>query len=219
MDPSTRLVVLASGSGSNLQAILDACAGDRLAAAVVGVVSDQPTARALERARAAGVPATLLERRPGEARAGYDTRLTDIVAAASPDWVVLAGWMRILTMKFLGAFPNRVVNLHPARPGELPGTRAIERAYEEFRRGERTSTGVMVHLVPDEGVDDGPVLATADVPILDGDSFDDLATRVHATEHELLVTTLCSLVHAATVTSSPPPVPSTPPPPRPQEQA
>ncbi|WP_116998669.1 phosphoribosylglycinamide formyltransferase [Desertimonas flava] len=192
--PLTRLVVLASGSGSNLQAILAACADGRLRAEVAGVVSDQPDAYALERARAAGVPGTLLQRQPGEARADYDTRLTDVVAAAEPDWIVLAGWMRILTMKFLGAFPNRVVNLHPALPGELPGTHAIERAYEQFLRGERERTGVMIHLVPDEGVDDGPVLATADVPIHAGDTLDDLATRVHATEHELLVTTLIALV-------------------------
>lgn len=192
--PLTRLVVLASGSGSNLQAILDACADGRLRAEVAGVVSDQPDAYALERARIAGAHGTLLQRLPGEARSDYDSRLTDVVAAAEPDWIVLAGWMRILTMKFLGAFPNRVVNLHPALPGELPGTHAIERAYEQFRRGERRSTGVMVHLVPDEGVDDGPVLATARVPIEPGDSLADLEARLHATEHELLVTTLISLI-------------------------
>lgn len=198
--PLTRLVVLASGSGSNLQAILDACADARLSAEVVGVVSDQPDAYALERALAAGVAGTLLPRRPGEARADYDTRLTDTVATAEPDWIVLAGWMRILTMKFLGAFPNRVVNLHPARPGELPGTHAIERAFEQFQRGERDSTGVMVHLVPDEGVDDGPVLATADVPIHAGDTLDDLTSRIRATEHDLLVATLISLTTPPSIT-------------------
>jgi formyltetrahydrofolate-dependent phosphoribosylglycinamide formyltransferase len=188
-----RLVVLASGNGSNLQAVLDACAAGRLPADVVAVVSDRGDARALQRAAAGGVPAVHVAPRPDEPRADYDSRLADVVAGFGPDWVVLAGWMRILTMSFLGWFPGRVVNLHPARPGELPGLRAIERAYAEARAGHRTSTGVMVHLVPDEGVDDGPVLAVADVPIHPDDTLDELAARVHATEHQLLVDTLRTL--------------------------
>ena len=111
-------------------------------------------------------PRTHLARRGGESRADYDSRLADVVQDAGADIVVLAGWMRILTMNFLGRFPERVVNLHPALPGELPGTNAVARAYEQARHDERTSTGVMVHLVPDEGVDDGPVLGTVTVPIL-----------------------------------------------------
>lgn len=188
-----RLVVLVSGNGTNLQAILDACASGELVAEVVAVVSNRGDAPALQRAAAAGVPAVHVAPRPGEARDDYDARLADVVAGFGPDWVVLAGWMRILTMSFLGWFPGRVVNLHPARPGELPGTRAIERAYAEARAGRRTSTGVMVHLVPDEGVDDGPVLAVADVPIHPDDTLDELAARVHATEHRLLVDTLRTL--------------------------
>ena len=189
----SRLVVLASGSGTNLQAVLDACADGRLPATVVAVVSDQADAGALVRAGAAGVPAVHVGRHPGEARADYDARLADVVAGFGPDLVVLAGWMRILTMSFLGWFPDRVVNLHPALPGELPGTRAIERAWQEARDGTRTATGVMVHLVPDEGVDDGPVLGTTTVPILPDDSLESLTARVHRAEHELLVTTLTTL--------------------------
>ena len=128
-----------------------------------------------------------------EPRADYDARLTDVVAGFAPDLVVLAGWMRILTNDFLGWFPDRVVNLHPARPGELPGMHAIERAWQEALAGERTSTGVMVHLVPDAGVDDGPVLATEDVPILPDDRFETLEARVHAVEHRLLVDTIRTL--------------------------
>jgi formyltetrahydrofolate-dependent phosphoribosylglycinamide formyltransferase len=190
----SRLAVLASGSGSNLQAVLDACAHGMLAAEVVLVVSDRRDAFALERARTVGVPAVHLPRADGEARADYDARLADTVVAAAPDLVVLAGWMRILTMKFLGHFPSRVVNLHPALPGELPGTHAIERAFEEAQAGRRTRTGVMVHLVPDEGIDDGPVLATAEVPIHPTDTLDSLAERVHDTEHSLLVSTLAGLI-------------------------
>jgi phosphoribosylglycinamide formyltransferase 1 len=137
---ATRLVVLASGTGSNLQAILDACADATLPAEVVAVVSDRPSAAALDRATGAGVPAVALPAAPGEVRADYDTRLAAAVSAHAPDVVVLAGWMRILTMSFLQRFPDRVVNLHPALPGELPGTHAIERAWHEALAGERTRT-------------------------------------------------------------------------------
>lgn len=186
-------MVLASGNGSNLQAILDACASGALPAQVVAVVSDKPSAFALQRAADAGVPSVHIGRHEGEARTDYDARLADLVAGFSPDLVVLAGWMRILTTDFLGWFPGRVINLHPARPGELPGTHAIERAWHEALAGERTATGVMVHLVPDEGVDDGPVLATEDVPILPDDTLELLETRVHAVEHRLLVDTIRTL--------------------------
>ena len=185
-----RIVVLASGSGSNLQAIIDACASGQIDGAIVHVVSDRHDAFALQRAAAAGIATTHLARRDGESRADYDTRLADVVETEHADIVVLAGWMRILTMSFLGRFPERVVNLHPALPGELPGTDAVARAYEQARHGERTSTGVMVHLVPDEGVDDGPVLGTTTVPILADDTLDSLTERVHDAEHRLLVDVL-----------------------------
>lgn len=197
-----RLVVLVSGSGSNLQAVIDACADDRLSADVVAVVSNKPDVFALQRADASGVPAVLVGVHPDEGRSDYDARLADIVAGFDPDLVVLAGWMRILTMSFLGWFPQRVVNLHPALPGELPGTGAIERAWHEALDGARTHTGVMVHLVPDEGVDDGPVLGTTTVPIDIGAGFDAFAEKVHAAEHQLLVDTLGQLCAAA---SAPPP--------------
>jgi phosphoribosylglycinamide formyltransferase 1 len=198
--PSTpsarRLVVLASGTGSNLQAILDAIAAGTLDAEVVAVVSDRPDARALERAAAAGVPSVHVGVHPDETRSDYDARLADVVAGFGPDVVVLAGWMRVLTMSFLGWFPERVVNLHPALPGELPGTRAVARAWQEAMAGERTRTGVMVHLVPDEGVDDGPVLAVEEVTIRPDDTLESLTDRVHRVEHRLLVQTLASLLTA-----------------------
>ena len=190
------MVVLASGSGTNLQAILAAAADGRLPALVTGVVANREGVRALDRAVLAGVPTTVVAPRPGEVRAEYDERLADAVAAFDPDVVVLAGWMRILTMSFLGRFPHRVINLHPALPGELPGIHAIERAHAEHLAGNRTGTGVMVHLVPDEGVDVGPVLASCAVPIHAGDTVDDLADRIHAAEHPLLVDTLAAFVRS-----------------------
>jgi phosphoribosylglycinamide formyltransferase-1 len=188
-----RLAVLASGNGSNLQAILDACAAGHLPAEVVAVVSDHLDAGALARAGAADVPAIHVGRQPGEARADYDARLAEVVAAHDPDLVVLAGWMRILTLVFLERFPRRVINLHPALPGELPGTRAVERAWQEALAGERTTTGVMVHLVPTEAVDDGPVLGTTVVPIHPDDTLESLTARIHSAEHELLVRTIADL--------------------------
>jgi phosphoribosylglycinamide formyltransferase-1 len=187
------LVVLASGQGSNLQAIIDACADGRLPATVAAVVSDHADAHALVRAGTAGIPAVHVGRHEGEPRSDYDARLADVVAGFGPDFVVLAGWMRILTMSFLGWFPERVVNLHPALPGELPGTHAIERAWHEALAGERTATGVMVHLVPSESVDDGPVLATSTVPIHPDDTLESLTARVHRAEHELLIAALAPL--------------------------
>ena len=189
---TSRLVVLVSGTGSNLQAVLDACSAGELNAEVVAVVSNRADVFALQRAADAGVPAVHVGVHPGEPRADYDARLADVVAGFGPDLVVLAGWMRILTMSFLGWFPGRVVNLHPALPGELPGTDAIGRAWAEARDGRRDHTGVMVHLVPDEGVDDGPVLGSVVVPIHPDDTLDDLTERVRAAEHRLLVETLRS---------------------------
>ncbi len=193
---TTRLAVLASGSGSNLQALLDACAGGDLAAEVVCVVSDRRGAMALERAEDARVPQVVLfpAPEPGECRATWDRQLGDIVRAARPDWVVLAGFMRVLSAGFLDQFPGRVVNLHPALPGELPGMRAIERAFQEHQLGLRTGTGVMVHLVPDDGVDCGPVVAVEPVPIQPNDTLESLADRMHAVEHRLLVDALVGLV-------------------------
>jgi formyltetrahydrofolate-dependent phosphoribosylglycinamide formyltransferase len=193
MESPARLVILASGNGSNAQAIIDACADGRLPAQVAAVVSDQGAAFVLQRADAAGLPAVHVGRRPQESRADYDARLADIVTGFDPQWVVLAGWMRILTMNFLGWFPGMVVNLHPALPGDLPGTHAIERAFAEAGAGSRTHTGVMVHMVPDEGVDAGPVLASEQVDILPDDSLESLAARIHTVEHRLLVGTLRTL--------------------------
>lgn len=190
----SRLVVLISGNGSNLQAILDACSSGELNAQVVSVVSNKADAYGLVRAKNAGVEAIHFPKREGESRRDYDTRLADEVTRRQADYIVLAGWMRILSSFFLSSFPNRVINLHPALPGMFPGTHSIERAFEAHQRGEIDHTGVMVHLVPDEGVDNGPVLATEIVPIEQNDTLELLETRVHQTEHKLLVNTLKSII-------------------------
>ena len=191
------LVVLISGNGSNLQAILDACASGELVAQVVAVISNKRDAFGLERARRANVPAIVKPKFKEQDRRIYDAELTELVATYQPDWIVLAGWMRVLSSAFLDRFPQRVVNLHPALPGTFPGTHAIERAYAAYRAEEITQTGVMVHLVPDEGVDVGPVLAQEIVPINADDTLDDLEARIHAVEHRLLVSTLKTLAQKA----------------------
>ncbi|MGQ0603281.1 MAG: phosphoribosylglycinamide formyltransferase [Anaerolineales bacterium] len=188
-----RLVVLISGNGSNLQAILDASASGMLAARIVAVISNNAEAFGLERARKASLPAIHKPKRAAQSRRDYDAELADLVARFEPDWVVLAGWMRLLSAAFLNCFPGRVVNLHPALPGAFPGTHAIARAYRAFHLGQVNHTGVMVHLVPDEGVDSGPVLAQDVVPIFSDDTLPILEARMHQTEHALLVNTLRQL--------------------------
>ena len=191
---SSRLVVLISGNGSNLQAILDACASGELDATVVSVISNKAEAFGLTRARNAGIESIHIPKLEAESRQQYDTRLADYVTTRQPDYIILAGWMRILSSSFLSCFPNRVINLHPALPETFPGTHAIERAYEAYQRKEIKHTGVMVHLVPNEGVDNGPILATEIVPIFADDTLESLETRVHKTEHELLIKTIKELI-------------------------
>ena len=191
---TSRLVVLISGNGSNLQAILDACASDELDATVVFVISNKAEAYGLTRARNAGIESIHIPKHEAESRQQYDARLADYVTNRQPDYIILAGWMRILSSSFLSSFPNRVINLHPALPETFPGTHSIERAYKAYQRKEIKHTGVMVHLVPDEGVDNGPVLSTEIVPIFADDTLESLEARVHQTEHKLLITTLKQLV-------------------------
>ncbi len=192
-----RLVVLVSGGGSNLQALIEASASGRLPATIAAVVSNKPEAFGLERARQAGIPAVALPKAATLERRAYDLALAELAVGYGPDWVVLAGWMRLLSRAFLDRFPGRVINLHPALPGQFPGTHAIERALAAYQAGRIQHTGVMVHLVPDEGVDSGPVLGQADVPIHPNDNLAALEARVHAAEHQLLVSTLARVIGSA----------------------
>ena len=187
---TARLVVLISGNGSNLQAILDACSTGELDAKVVSVISNKADAFGLTRAKNAAVESIYFPKEEIEARREYDARLAIDVKSKQADYIILAGWMRILTSAFLDHFPNRVINLHPALPNTFPGTHAIERAFEAYQRGEIKHTGVMVHLVPDEGVDNGPVLGQQEIYFQPDESLEQFETRVHEVEHKLLVNTL-----------------------------
>lgn len=194
----TRLAVLISGNGSNLQAIIDAIRMRHLDAQIVVVVSNRKEAYGLQRAEKAGIPTRYHPLQPYRAadrdRTEYDADLAEMVAAYKPDWVVLAGWMHILSNAFLQRFPYRVINLHPALPGQFPGVDAIQRAYEAYKAGKIKKTGIMVHLVPDEQVDSGPILETQDVLIYPTDSLESLEKRVHQTEHQVLVAALHRLI-------------------------
>ncbi len=194
MTDKTRIVVLASGRGTNLQALLDAIRKDNLLASVIAVISHTPTALALERARRAGIPAHFVAPpRKLENREEWDAHLADLIEPMAPDLILMLGWMKVLGRGFLDRFPHphrpgeaRVLNLHPALPGELPGTDAILRAWEEAEEGTRTKTGVMVH-VATATVDEGRVLCSEVVEIDPRMSFEDLETRVHAAEHRLVL--------------------------------
>ncbi len=194
-----RLVVLVSGGGSNLQALIDACADGRIGAEIVLVLSNRADAYALKRANLAGIPVTLrtltAEFEKGGTRQSYDVALAQEVAKTRPDLVVLAGWMHILSPAFLDHCAAKVINLHPALPGAFPGTQAIERALAAFQRGEIGETGVMVHEVIPE-IDAGPVLGTARIDILPTDDLASLSARIYAAEHRLLVDVVTKVVTA-----------------------
>jgi phosphoribosylglycinamide formyltransferase-1 len=171
------VAVLASGRGSNLGALLEACARPEFPAEVVKVVVNVPGAGALERAAAAGVPGVVVPHR-GRSREEFEAALLDAVGPV--DWVCLAGFMRVLTPVFLGAFPGRVLNVHPALLPAFPGTHGAAQALA----WGVTQAGASVHLV-DAGVDTGPILVQGSVAVLDGDTEDSLAARILAVEHRI----------------------------------
>jgi formyltetrahydrofolate-dependent phosphoribosylglycinamide formyltransferase len=183
-----RLVVLASGAGSTLQALLDAEQRPDHPARVVAVGTDKVEAGALARAETAGVPRFTVRPRDFGERAQWDAALADAVAAHEPDLVVCAGFMRILGPVFLSRFPSRVVNTHPALLPSFPGAHAVADA---LAYGVKVS-GVTVHLV-DEGVDTGPVVAQAAVPVLDGDDESRLQSRIQDVERPLYVEAVARL--------------------------
>jgi len=176
---SFKLVVLASGNGTNLQAILDTLHG-RGGIEVAGVGSDKPGARALERARDAGVDTATFPREEYAGRDGRDAAMAEWIEARGADLVVLAGYMQLLSPAFVARFRNRVVNIHPALLPAFPGLDAIGQA---LAAGVET-TGVTVHFV-DEGVDTGPPIVQREVPVPADCDRARLEGAIHAVEHEL----------------------------------
>ncbi len=175
-----QLAVLASGNGSNLQAILDRIASGALDARVCLVLCNKPEARALTRARAAGVAHLVLAPADHLDRESFDAAMVAAIRAHGADTVALAGYMRLLTPGFLAAFPGRVVNIHPALLPSFPGLRGAADA----RDYGVTLAGCTVHFV-DEQMDHGAVIVQAAVPVNPGEPLDDLKARIHAMEHRI----------------------------------
>lgn len=174
-----RIVVLASGNGTNLQAILDSLHG-RDGFAVVGVGSDRREARALRRAREAEVETAVFPREEFADRGARDVAVGDWIEALRPDLVVLAGYMQLLSPGFVGRFRDRIVNVHPALLPAFPGLDAVGQALE----AGVDVTGVTVHFV-DEGVDTGPPILQREVPVPPARDREELENSLHAVEHEL----------------------------------
>lgn len=181
MTVSARLVVLVSGSGTNLQALLEACADPEYGARVVAVGADRDGVLGLERARAEGIPIFVVRLSDYPDRATWDRALADAVAAYDPDLVVLAGFMKIIGSDLLEHFSNRIVNTHPALLPAFPGAHAVR---DTLEYGAKV-TGVTIHLV-DAGVDSGPVVAQAAVPVHADDEEQLLHERIKVVERKLL---------------------------------
>lgn len=178
--PRHAVAVLASGTGTNLQAILDTVHGHE-GVEVVGVGSDKPDAIALERARSAGIETAVFPRSEHEPRESRDAAIADWLERIDADLVVLAGYMQLLSPGFVARFANRIVNVHPALLPSFPGLDAIGQA---LAHGVGV-TGVTVHYV-DEGVDSGPIILQRPIPIPPDRDREALERAIHATEHALL---------------------------------
>jgi phosphoribosylglycinamide formyltransferase len=203
-EQGTRLTVLISGSGTNLQALIDACNTPSLpSTSIIRVVSNRKGVKGLERAEKASIPTAYhnlvkyKKQYPDDgpssefknAREEYDKDLAELVLADKPDMVVCAGWMHILAPTFLSPLKVAgvpVINLHPALPGQFNGANAIGRAHQAFQEGKVKQTGVMIHYVISE-VDMGQPILVREIPLNERESLDDLEARMHENEHEVIV--------------------------------
>lgn len=186
------IAVLASGAGTNLQALIDAVAEGRLRARIAGVFSDRPGCLAVARARDSGIPAVALAPKAHAGREAFDAALFAEVDAVRPDLIVCAGYMRIISAAAIQARANRIVNLHPSL---LPAFKGLHTHRQALDAGA-TEHGASVHVVT-AALDDGPVLAQARVPVRAGDDAEALAARVRAVEHPLLLASVALIADGA----------------------
>lgn len=178
--PPIQLGVMASGSGTNFEAIAQAIADQQLNAKIQVVIYNNPEAKVAARAERWDIPTVLLNHREFSSREALDTAIVATLRKYQVDWVVMAGWMRIVTNVLIDAFPDRVINIHPSLLPSFKGARAIEQA---FNAGVKI-TGCTVHLVRLE-VDSGPILMQSAVPILPEDSLQSLQARIQVQEHRI----------------------------------
>jgi len=177
---SSKIVVLISGGGTNLQAIIDACTDSAYPAEVVGVISNKEDVYGLTRAKNADIATVALSHKAFDSREDYDQALIKKIDAFDADLIVLAGFMRILTPNFVQHFQGRLLNIHPSLLPKYQGLNTHQRAIDA---GDDVH-GVSVHFVTEE-LDGGPVILQAKVPVFEGDSSEDLAARVHEQEHRI----------------------------------
>jgi len=187
---SSRLGVLISGRGSNLQAIIEAVVDRRIDATIALVLSNRAEAAGLERARRAGIDTVHLSPRAYADRDAYDAAVLDELRKRSVDLVCLAGYMRLVGKPLLDAYPERILNVHPSLLPAFPGVDAQRQALEH---GVRV-TGATVHLVTDE-LDGGPIVAQAAVPVLTGDTVESLSARILAEEHRIYPEAIQTILH------------------------
>lgn len=188
MGAPLKIGVLLSGSGTNLQAIIDAIADGRVNAQIVSVVSSRPDAYGIRRAEAAGIPVLVLNRAVYAVPEAADALIVENMRAAEADYIVMAGYMRKLTPIVLNAFPDRVLNLHPALLPSFKGAHAIQDAWDA---GVKV-TGVTVHLA-NEDYDKGPIVAQQAVEVREGDTIEALEARIHEMEHQLYPQVIASI--------------------------
>jgi formyltetrahydrofolate-dependent phosphoribosylglycinamide formyltransferase len=187
-DRSTRLAILASGAGSTLQALLDACADDTFGVTVVAVGADRPGTGALKRAEAAGVPTFVMPVEDYPTRLDWDRALTECVAGYRPDIVLSAGFLKLVGPQFLQRFGGRFLNSHPALLPAFPGLHAVRDA---LAYGVKVAGCTL--FVVDAGIDSGPIVAQAVVPVLDDDDEQALHERIKAAERRVLVDSLARM--------------------------
>jgi phosphoribosylglycinamide formyltransferase 1 len=178
--PMQRLVVLISGGGSNMLALAQACQQERWPAEIVGVISNRASAGGLSKAADLGLATHLLATHPDESRQEYDRRLAELIHRLTPDWILLAGFMRILSAEFVAQFTGKMINIHPSLLPSFPGLHTHRRALE----AKVPRHGVTVHFVIPE-LDAGPVIAQAGLNVLPEDTEESLAARVLKLEHQL----------------------------------
>ncbi|MHB8919925.1 MAG: phosphoribosylglycinamide formyltransferase [Halothiobacillus sp.] len=181
--------MLISGNGSNSQAMIDACARGSVAADIVQVISNRPDAFGLVRAQNAGIPTAILDHKNFPDRAGFDAALADLIEQSQPDWVVLAGFMRILTPEFVQRFLGKLINIHPSLLPKYPGLDTHARALEA---GD-AQHGATVHFVTPT-IDAGPVIIQGVLTIQPHESLESLTARVHQLEHRIYPAALAALV-------------------------
>lgn len=183
------LGIMASGNGSNAQAIIDAVQAGNLSAKITCIVSDNPSAHVIKRAELAGIPACVFQPKLFENRHDWELAMIDYFKKQEVDFIILAGFMRIVGQPLLKAFPNRIINIHPALLPAFPGRNGIKDAYE----AGVTQTGVTVHFV-DEGIDTGEIIAQQAIMIDPEWTLADLEKKIHQVEHQLYPQTIAHLL-------------------------